>query len=51
MSEIIEQQVYRKITPCGWNAKEIWLAVIGCPVRDFDSGVFHMATGSHRQKA
>jgi hypothetical protein len=47
MSEIIEQEICRKITPCGWNANEILLAVIRCPIRNIESDVLNRMTGCH----
>ena len=39
MSDVIEQQETRDIDRCGWNAKRFWVAVICCPVRNFDGEV------------
>ena len=53
MSNIIEQQITRNIAPRGWGAKRIWLAMIRCPVWDFDGNVLRIerATGCHPEKA
>ena len=51
MSDIIEQKKTRNINKCAWSAKRIWLAMIRCPIWNFDSEVLRTTAGCHPQKA
>ena len=51
MSDIIEQQETCNVYPCGWGAKRFWVAVIRCPVWNFDSDVLNRKASCHPQEA